>query len=598
MESPFFDQAIGLVIFANAVTIGLESSARVERWSDSITVPLTMLEHAFLCVYTIEVLLRFFVFSWQCLVDTWVKFDCFLVFIGVLSNWVLPSISFDAASLGPFMVLRLMRLLRLARTFKLIVTVRNLWLLVRSLLDSFGTMVYTVLLLLIMLYIFACISMELITLSPANIGPDPDPAFQELVDEYFPSLGITMVTLTQFVCFDSISSIYKPFIMIDPLAPLLAIYFSSAVVVIGIVLMNLITAVVVNSALEQAGKDKDALLHFEEKERKNLVKDLKKMFKRLDEDDSGHVTLDELSHIRRDDRASLTRAAGCSDLAEIFHAVDPDGNGAVSIDDFCDGIWAVSASQVPLEVKRTEKQVMMQRDQLKDLQHSLSLMNSGLSAALVSYLPLGRAEMPEALPKSGAPPEGFSAELSAQRNQLRRMEQRLAAVQDSLAELLAGRGVAGEGGHPGSLPTPGEFGSNGLPSSLPLTPRMPSWAQDLASCLEESVARAVRQELGGGPAGVEQPQRCARAAPMRGGEPPIWAAAMLSELQLLRSLCSREDSQRPTTPAYGRVLPLLPEAPFRAMCPGSSVAAGFNPVSASQVGCEASPRSSGPNIHR
>merc|ERR1719223_184106 len=82
LESPFFDQAIGLVIFANAVTIGLESSARVERWSDSITVPLTMLEHAFLCVYTIEVLLRFFVFSWQCLVDTWVKFDCFLVFIG------------------------------------------------------------------------------------------------------------------------------------------------------------------------------------------------------------------------------------------------------------------------------------------------------------------------------------------------------------------------------------------------------------------------------------------------------------------------------------------------------------------------------------
>merc|ERR1719161_672040 len=86
---------------------------------------------------------------------------------------------------GTVMVLRTLRVFRLARVVRLVVQFKTLWMLVRGLLGSVDTMCYITLLIVLLLYIYACIGLELIT--KAGVA-DMSDAYQELVGKYFSGL--------------------------------------------------------------------------------------------------------------------------------------------------------------------------------------------------------------------------------------------------------------------------------------------------------------------------------------------------------------------------------------------------------------------------
>ena len=72
------------------------------------------------------------------------------------------------------------------------------------------------------------------------------------VEKYFPDLLHTMVSLVQFVSADSMAQIYWPLVEKEGL---LMIYIGAVILVVSVVLMNLITAVVVNGAAQSASED-------------------------------------------------------------------------------------------------------------------------------------------------------------------------------------------------------------------------------------------------------------------------------------------------------------------------------------------------------
>ncbi|CAE8609705.1 unnamed protein product [Polarella glacialis] len=287
----------------------------------------------------------------MCLHDNWVKFDLVLVLCGVVANWIIEPVMGGLEEIGPLMVLRTVRLCRLARTVRLLVKFRELWMLVRGLLNSASTMVYTMVLLIIIVYVFAAVGVELIADHPVA---ETDEEFRIVRDLYFRSLPVAMLTLIQFVCLDSVGAIYKPLIEQDIK---LVFYFALIILVIPIVLMNLVTAVIVNGAFEQAGKDKDAAKIHQEQIRKKLVNTMRNIFTRLDEDQSGQVSLDELMKVSQQDLSELERHTNISDPRQLFEALDVDGDGQLGIEEFCTGIWQAAISKVPTEVQRMERQV-------------------------------------------------------------------------------------------------------------------------------------------------------------------------------------------------------------------------------------------------
>eukprot|EP00747_Dinoflagellata_sp_TGD_P057739 gnl/TRDRNA2_/TRDRNA2_150792_c0_seq1.p1 gnl/TRDRNA2_/TRDRNA2_150792_c0~~gnl/TRDRNA2_/TRDRNA2_150792_c0_seq1.p1 ORF type:complete len:721 (+),score=115.27 gnl/TRDRNA2_/TRDRNA2_150792_c0_seq1:107-2269(+) len=354
LTSSHFDIVIGVVITLNAITIGLEQSFRVAGHDVTF---FHVLEHMFLVVYAVELGLRFFVFGLSCLQDNWVRFDMLLVTSGVFINWILEPImahSQKAEAFGQLLVLRTVRLFRLGKAIRLLASFRELWMLIRGLMNSARTLMYTVILLCVILYIYGCIGVELITFSRLN-EPGVDPDFKEQCsDSHFTSLPVAMMTLIQFVTLDDMSMIYKPCIEKDWF---LFFYFASLIAVVSVVLMNVITAVVVSSELEQALLDKQALKTHEEEEQRALIRNLRVMFRRLDEDQSGQLTRDEMNAVTGEDKIALCAAVGVDNPMEIFDALDVASTGAIGIEEFCNGVWQAMSTGAPLQAKRMERQV-------------------------------------------------------------------------------------------------------------------------------------------------------------------------------------------------------------------------------------------------
>lgn len=357
LTAPQFDMFMGLIIFTNVAAIGAEQSSRLAGHSVAI---FEYMEYVFLIVYTLEVALQLYVWGTRCLVVRSVQFDILLVVVGIATTWVIPAIVGDADESGGLSALRFAKLLRLWRAARLLVMFPELWVLLRGLVNLGSTMVYALMLILFALYVFSCISLEIVTNHRFAVGPQADPGFQALVEQHFSTLPLTMLTLMQFVSFDNIVLVYQPLVVLD--WPLI-FFFALVIFVLGIALMNLITAVIVNSALEQAMEDKDMQKAAEVKKRKMMVKELRDVFIRLDMDQSGYVSKAELEMADDADRAVLHELLSTTDYSEIFAALDVDNSGSLSIDEFCDGLWHASTSKASIETRRAQKIIDLMRQQ-------------------------------------------------------------------------------------------------------------------------------------------------------------------------------------------------------------------------------------------
>jgi len=364
MSSTTYDFFMSVVIVANCVNVGFEQSYRLAGADASLFL---YIEHGFLIAFILELLLRFYAEGLKCLHNNWVCFDVVLVGLGVLLAWVLHPLISGTEGWENLLVLRTVRLCRLARSVKLLVRYRELWMMVRGMLSSIGTVFHTVILCILILYIFGCICIELIPLGLAK--DELSEEAQQIIEMNFRNLPIAMLTLVQFISFDNISLVYKPLVEEHFV---LCFLFVTIILFVGIVLMNLVTAVIVNSALEQAMADKDLIKAKDEaREKKLLICKVRAAFQSLDEDGSGDITREELLNMGEDMKRHMTELLCTDDPVEVFDSLDVDGSGDISIQEFCQGIEDIVFGNRPIEFKRMETQIKSMLKQMRVCRESI-----------------------------------------------------------------------------------------------------------------------------------------------------------------------------------------------------------------------------------
>jgi hypothetical protein len=177
---------------------------------------------------------------------------------------------------------------------------------------------------------FAVLIMEIVTKSD-TFADDP------IVLALFPNLFYTMFTLFQIMTFDSWAGIVRPIMLKMPATtPIFLLFLGTA----GIVLVNLMTAVVVKNAFDAAEADEEAKAHAQVVAEAKTQAELKHMFNSLDEDGSGALSREEFTDVL-DDVGFLRQMKmldiDLEELPDIFDILD-DGDGEVTTEEFCMGI--------------------------------------------------------------------------------------------------------------------------------------------------------------------------------------------------------------------------------------------------------------------
>ncbi len=219
IEDTRFETFVTVLIFVNAITLGMETSpALLSSFGDILHI----LDRAALSVFVAELLARFFVFRGSFFHDPWRVFD--FVIIGIA---LMPAA-------GAFSVLRALRVLRILRLVSLVPSMRGV---VGALLKALPGMASIIGLLSLVLYVSAVLTTKL---------------FGSIAPEFFGTLGASLFTLFQVMTVEGWPDIART---VMAQAPYAWIFFVCYLLIATFMVLNLFIAVVVNAMQSQVSED-------------------------------------------------------------------------------------------------------------------------------------------------------------------------------------------------------------------------------------------------------------------------------------------------------------------------------------------------------
>lgn len=226
-RSPYFEHTTMTIILLNSVWIGIESTINESALLINADPGIIVVENMLCMAFSVEIIVRFFAFKskLRALRDFWFIYDFFLAFFMVLETWVFfvilsatggDLVLFDSSIMR---MLRLLRLTRVARIARMLRFLPEVMILVRAIGAALRSVILTVILGLMIVYIFA------IALSQIAVGTDAGTS-------YYSTLPAAMFSLIFHGCFNNdlasmarlsfqddiiVGSLFAVFILIAPL---------------------------------------------------------------------------------------------------------------------------------------------------------------------------------------------------------------------------------------------------------------------------------------------------------------------------------------------------------------------------------------------
>lgn len=327
-----FEMILGFILLVNCALIGVQVSATGDTAS-----MLEIAEHVFTAIFTIELILRFLSDGWIWIMEFANFMDFILIVItGILPMWIMGPLGIKSSIMRMMQVLRALRLVKLVRMVRTVPAFRIFWTLIRGLMDSGRTLLWTYVILFAVLYVFAVFGVFLIGKSEAF---KEDEVASEIAATYFGDVPKAFITLFQVLTLDSWTAIARPMMLYsDYIAPFFILYILVAYLCLG----NLITAVIINNADENGAKDQELKAREMRDEKNREIDLLKDIFQEIDADGSGLLSKEEYDEALKTDRGGVAAKFTVLGIPkeernEVFDLLDT-GSGEISIEMFAQGL--------------------------------------------------------------------------------------------------------------------------------------------------------------------------------------------------------------------------------------------------------------------
>jgi hypothetical protein len=124
--------------------------------------------------------------------------------------------------------------------------------------------------------------------------------------------------------------------------------------------INIVTGVFVEAALQANIKDKDIIVHEELQSKKAYLESMQELFEDMDEDGKGTISLHEFEDKLQDERVIAyfnVLKLDVSDARVLFHLIDNDHSDEIGIDEFLEGCYKLQGESRSLDMKIMQSEV-------------------------------------------------------------------------------------------------------------------------------------------------------------------------------------------------------------------------------------------------
>lgn len=341
VSSAWFDYAATLFVILNAIIIGIEADWSVRNLHGDPPDIFKLAERFFCVVFTVELLMRisihgiwfFSVPGWK-----WNIFDTIIVTLQLVEEGVNIANSMDeegesGSSIGTsnFNLVRILRILRLLRVFRIVRIVRfvsELRTMVASIAGALRSLFWTVILIFLMIYVVGVYLTQLVSDHGAE-NPD-DMRAESPLRMHYGSLTRSILSLFQAMTGGvDWEDLVNP--LMEEITPLLGLLFTVYIAFAVLAMMNVVTAVFIETALQNANKDKDT-------DTQTMIRKFISSDENC-EDDIIEETMtweDFKQRLRNPTKKGYFRALDM-DIAEakgLFQLLDTEGDGRIQVEEF------------------------------------------------------------------------------------------------------------------------------------------------------------------------------------------------------------------------------------------------------------------------
>lgn len=389
VDSCVFDTMMGSVIFGNFILIVVETNHRANS-DQEIPAYISALTWVCLATYTVELALRFVAHRLAVLESWWGVLDVVIVTVA-FGEVIFDAFGIDIGSYGSLRIFRLARLLRLLRAVKLLGALRELRKLLEMMTSCLRTLFWSFLLCFAVMTIWSTVAVEILHDIVADMDREGVWSDCDVCGRYLSS--VMYANLFQFqtiIAGDSWGKISVPVIERHPWAILI---FGGALLTLVFGVLNLVVAVVVDTFADLRSKDMTHMateMEFEELQEK---KALYKIFEKIDADNSGELSYEELEigakRIPEFRHRLRVMDIDKSDLKHLFQMIDQDGSGEIDPEEFIETLYRVKNTESKTATKFIKHYVMNILPQIQSKQmnlegnlESLQTMNSMMETSV------------------------------------------------------------------------------------------------------------------------------------------------------------------------------------------------------------------------
>lgn len=372
----YFENFFSACIVINCLMLGVQAHLDITGQDEAVKAT-QVVEILFTSIFALELLIKLKAFGIRRFSPMsrpngpFLCVDAVLVLVTSAAVFVLPFVSAaNDNAIQLVSMLRTLRLFRLVRVLHGVDNLRQVWMLLRGMTESVGILIWTMVVIAGVTYVFAVFGVVLIgNVVKTQQERSTDEAELARCHRLMPYVGGVdqfMLTLVQVLTLDSWTGILRDLL---PLVSWCWIYFYLYVAFGNFVLMNLVTAIIVDNAITQSRSDEEDLLMEKSKQRKDALNKMESLFTWMDADRSGALSRSEFEDSFLDPvlakKWQLLECEhdGCS---ELFHLLDT-GTGEIAIQEFFRGLRKMKGPAMAKDVFVLHKEVQKLQAKLESV---------------------------------------------------------------------------------------------------------------------------------------------------------------------------------------------------------------------------------------